>query len=99
MRKEVLAYVILAIIVGASAVMLPLQVFKAVEKGQTQTKRSILAAEEEKPLTGPEKKEVGHGKIIIQNLLDVGVIISIGVATALAATLFSKRLLTWPKSV
>ena len=94
MRKEVLAYVVLAIIVGVSAVMLPLQAFKVVEEGQTQTKRSILAAEEEKPLTEPEKEESGSSSLLIQNFLDVGVIILVGVTTALTATLISKRRLT-----
>ena len=91
MRKDLLVYAVLAIIVGISAVMLPLQAFKTVEEGRTQAKRSTLSAEAEKAPAKPEGKELESGGTLIQGLLDIGAIISIGVAAGLIATLISRR--------
>ncbi|HDM45206.1 MAG TPA: hypothetical protein ENG07_01735 [Candidatus Bathyarchaeota archaeon] len=91
MRKELMVYMVLAVLVGVSAVMLPLQAFKAFEEGQTQAKRSTLSAEAEKALAKPEEKELESGRMLIQGLLDIGAIISIGVAAGLIATLISRR--------
>lgn len=93
MRKDLLVYAVLAIIVGASAVMLPLQAFKVIEEGKTQAKRSMLSAEAEKPSTESGEKGLGSGRMSIQSIFDIGIIVSIGVAVALTATLISKRFL------
>ena len=89
MRKVTILYVILGIMAGVSVVMLPLQAFGTVEESRVPA--PMLAAQAEKRGVDVEGESYGSETSLIQNLYDVGIILSVGFTAALIVSFISKR--------
>ncbi|MEM2876449.1 MAG: hypothetical protein QXL67_05830 [Candidatus Bathyarchaeia archaeon] len=98
MRKDSLLYVILAVVAGFSAVMLPLQAFGVVEEAQVSALREApapkLAGEAEKTKVETEGVGFGPEASLIHSFYDLGIILSTGLSAALIVATISKRRIT-----
>lgn len=89
--RQIIIYVFLGIIAGVSIVMLPLQAFGVVEESRAPA--SILEAQVEKRGVEVEGESYGSETSLVQNLYDVGIILSVSLTAALIVSFASKRFL------